>query len=328
VRMKLLGLAVVGALAIGGVSAVALRQLGERPQEVAALHALRAAARSFENTERGEAEKLLAAADALASNDDLRRAFVARDRDALQRLAEPVLADLRQRARITHWYFIAPDRTVFLRVHAPAKHGDQVDRVTLAVAARTGSPAAGKDLGRTAFALRVVQPYRDRTGGPIGFLELGEEIDHFLTRMKEQTGDDFALVVKKSALDEQAWRETMGRARDTWNDRRDTVVVNSTTYTHGLVDYPHELDAIPDGGVFLETMVEKGRALARGAFPVHDAAGQRVGALFVLHDFTDVYRAVEASQRRGIVVLLAIGALSLVALGVVSVRVSRRSPPT
>ncbi len=65
-----------------------------------------------------------------------------------------------------------------------------VDRATLTKAIETKGLGAGKELGKTAFALRVVRPWFGQDGKLLGYLELGEEIDHFLGRMKAQTGDD------------------------------------------------------------------------------------------------------------------------------------------
>jgi hypothetical protein len=293
-------------------------RLHEAESQAAALHALRAVARSFAGLERADVEKLNAAADALASNEVLRRAFVARDRAALQAAASPVFQHLRARGGITHLYFIEPDRTCFLRVHAPELHGDRIDRVTLALAERSGDGGAGKELGRTAFALRAVRPLRDARGAVIGYLEVGEEIDHFLARMKQQTSDDFALVVQKKYLDEAAWAEMSRPARSTWNDRPDVVVVNTTTFTRGIVDFQGDLGTIPEDGTFLDEHVEEARTLVRGVFPVRDAADRQVGALFVLHDFTELRALHDAAQRRGLFVVLGLAAavLALLALGV------------
>jgi hypothetical protein len=316
VRTRVLALSAGGLIAVGLGAHLVLGHLHERDARAAAFHALRAVARSFEGYEDADVEKLNAAADALASNEALRRAFVARDRAALQAAAAPVFQLLRARGGITHLYFIDPDRTCFLRVHAPELHGDRIDRVTLAVAQRSGDVGAGKELGRTAFALRVVRPWRDPGGAVIGYVELGEEIEHFLARMKQQTRDDFAIVVQKKFLDEAAWAEMSRPARSTWNDRPDVVVVQTTTFTSGIVDFRGDVGALRDGGAFLDEHVEDGRALVRGVFPVRDAADRQVGAMFVLHDFTELRAAYQAAQERGLFVVLGLAVAVLVLLGV------------
>ncbi|MFL5246587.1 MAG: cache domain-containing protein, partial [Myxococcales bacterium] len=266
--------------------------------------------------EHADTDKLAATADALAANDDLRSAFVRRDRAALLREAEPIFEQLTTRSDITHWYFITPDRTCFLRVHAPDQHGDVVERLTLTLAQRSGEVASGKELGRTAFALRVVRPWRDTDGTLLGYLELAEDVDHFLRRMKDESGDELALAVKKKHLDERHWREVNAPARDTWNDRPDMVVVDTTSFTDGLVDYQGDLEHVPAQGLLLDERIRAGRAYVRGVFPVRDAGGRNVGALFVLHDFTEIHEAVTATQRRGLFVVLGLGIVLSVLLGV------------
>jgi hypothetical protein len=285
-----------------------------RVAEEAAFESARRASRMYGEFERSDTEKLTAGLQGLLSDDALRRAFVARDRDALLSLAAPIMDQLRL-SGITHWYFITPEREVFLRAHEPPKRGDVVERVTVMRAAVTGLPAAGKELGLTAFALRVVSPWRDAQGRLVGFMELGEEIDHFLTRMKQATGDDFGLLVKKEFLDEKSWVEVLGGARNTWNDRPDEVLVDTTSFAQGIADFRGNIDDIPGEGLMLETRESGEGAWIRGVFPVQDASGRRVGALFILHDFSEQHGAFVAGRSRGLFVVVGIAALGLLAIG-------------
>jgi hypothetical protein len=314
IRTKVLVLSGGGVLAVGLGALLALGRLHQREEQAAAFHALRGAARSFAALERGDIEKLSVAADALASDESLRRAFLARDRAALQAAAAPILGLLRARGGVTHLYFIEPDRTCFLRVHAPELFGDRIDRVTLALAEQSGDVGAGKELGRTAFALRVVRPLRGPGDRLEGYIEVGEEIDHFLVRMKQQTGDDFALVVDKRHLDEAAWAEMSRPARSTWNDRPDVVVVDTTTFTSGIVDFRGDIGQLREEGTYLDEQVQEGRLRVRGVFPVRDAAGGKVGALFVLHDAGDLHAAYASAQGRGALVVLGLVAVVFAAL--------------
>jgi hypothetical protein len=282
----------------------------ERNVETAGLSNLRAAAEAFAGQERSEIEKLAATIDALLANDELRTAFEARDRDRLLRLAGPLFATMKERDRITHWYFIEPEtRTVFLRVHKPELRGDRVDRVTLQRAIETRELGAGKELGQTAFALRAVRPWV-HGGKLIGYVELAEEIDHFLTALKSRTGDEYGLLVKKRFLDEHAWARVLGPRSNTWNDRPDVVVVDTTTFTEGIIDYDGDVAAIPDTGEALGEVERGDRAYVRGIFPVLDASGRKVGGLFVLHDFTRAHRALVSGLVQAFLVLLALGVVA------------------
>jgi hypothetical protein len=116
------------------------------------------------------------------------------------------------------------------------------------------------------------------------------------------------LLVKKEYLDERQWATALGSRANTWNDRPDVVVVDTTTFTDGIVDHDGDLSAVPDEGLLLGPVTRNERRWIRGIFPVLDAAGRRVGGLFVLHDQTAQHVAVRAGFVEAFFVLVAIGA--------------------
>ncbi len=287
------GVAVTGT---GLAAALLAGELSERAVEDAAAESLREASGLFAALERVEVQKMSALLDDVRGRPDLREAFLAGDRARLLALAGPVFERVRARdAVITHLYFIEPSRTCFLRVHRPDLYGDRIERMTLARAAESGNTSSGMELGQTAYALRVVRPWFD---GPrlIGFVEMAEEIGHFLVRMKQETGYEFGLLAKKKYLDEKTWYRVIPGGRDTWKARPDVVVVDSTSYGEGLIDFHGDIDAIPETGQALEETLRDGRALIRGIFPVRDAADRRVGALLVQQDFTRMHAALERGR--------------------------------
>jgi len=274
----------VGAGAAGAVRVAA--HFEEKIEEVGQ-HVLHAAAETFATQQRTEVEKLSATLDALMASGELRDAYRAGDRERLLRVAAPVLETLRERSRITHWYFHTAEPTprVFLRVHRPALFGDAVQRVTLRRAIDTQEVGAGLELGRTAFALRVVRPWL--VGGRVvGYVELAEDIDHFLTAMKGRTGDEYGLLVRKKYLDAAAWAAATGPRASSWGASADALVVDATGGADGILDWRGDVDALPERGLTLGEDERDDRAYIRGIYPVADAAGRRVGALFVVHDFT------------------------------------------
>jgi hypothetical protein len=301
VELKVIAAVLAVSVAAALVGAQLAGDIFERNVESAALGTLRTAADAFAAQERSEVEKLSAMLDALLGNEELRSAFAARDRERLLAIATPLFTAMSSHDRITHWYFIEPEpaKTVFLRVHKPELHGDVVERVTLQKAIETRDLGAGKELGQTAFALRA---------------ELAEEIDHFLTAMKARTGDEYGLLVKKKFLDEQAWARVLGPRSNTWNDRPDVVVVDTTTFTEGIIDYAGDVEAVSDKGDAIGTVYRGDRAFVRGIFPVRDAAGRKVGGLFVLHDFTRHHGAMHSSLLQTFLVLLAIGVVAAAAI--------------
>jgi histidine kinase family protein len=317
-----IALAVVGCLAaIAATNAALARFNYQQDIKYAAEQSVQSAARSFTGMERREVDKLSTALDALLGEPAYADFFSLRERDRLYETAAPVFRDLKRRHGITHWYFIdpAPSRTCFLRVHRPELRDDVVNRATLLAAIRTNDTASGKELGQTAFALRVVRPFvsQDKI---LGYMELGEEIDDFLTRMKTETGDDYGLVVEKRYLDERAYASVRGDRRNNWGDDPEVVVIDVTDPASAAVGSSADVRDVPEAGRVLEPLERGARLFVRGVVPVLDAAGQRVGGLFVLHDVTALRDRARSEQVR---VVVMIGMVALVVLGLLYVLFER-----
>lgn len=299
-----LALLSLGALS-GALGAELVSRTFEERAEAVGATVLTGANEAFGAQQAAEVEKLGATLDALLASRELRDAFVKRDREGLQRLAGPVLEVLRERDHITHWYFHepGPDHRVFLRVHKPELFGDTVERITLRRAAETGEQGAGLELGLTAFALRMVRPWIV-DGQLIGYMELAEEVTRFLTTMKDRTGDEYGLLIQKRFIDEKAWAAVLGPRANTWNARPDVLVVDAADFTDGIAQFEGDVGRLPETGRFLGETERSGRVFIRGAFPIADAAGHRVAALFVVHDFTAHHLAVRGGRRRAYEILL------------------------
>jgi hypothetical protein len=266
-------LAGLAALTLGGVATAA-----EPPQAAG----LRRSAASFAQLERAHVERLSKTLDGLVTDGALVEAFRARDREKLLAVARPTFDRLESEHAITHWYFHDPEpaRTCFLRVHAPALHGDVIERETLTQAIATHALGAGKELGKTAFALRVVKPV-NAGGKLVGYMELAESIDHFLTRMKLEIGDDFGLLADKRSVDRAELKRVSGE--DRWEEQPDVVLIDSTMWQERNVSLGMPLEQLPASGAFVPEWQDGSRSYVGGAFPVKDAAGRVVGALFVRH---------------------------------------------
>ncbi len=287
---------------------------------------VRVAAQSFGSLERRELEKLSATLAALVGDPTLSAMFSQRDFDRLFVAAAPIFEDLRERHGVTDWEFIEPppSRTVFMRVHRPDLSGDATDRVTVLNAIKTGADAAGKELDRTGFALRVVRPFVAH-GRLLGYMGLGQGIGSFLSRMKEETRDEYALVLEKKYLDQKAWAAARGSKRDNWGDDPQVLVVEATSADAPVAGPAAEALDVPDAGRHLTTVERGDRLFVRGVVPVRDVEGHKVGGLFVLHDVTAVRDRAGAERNRE-VLLAALSALLVlgVILALVQVLVVRR----
>src|SRR5690606_23416821 len=106
----------------------------------------------------------------------------------------------------------------------------------------------------------------------------------------------------------KAWARVLGPRSNTWNDRPEVVVVDTTTFTDGIIDYDGDVELIPEHGEDLGKLERGDRTYVRGIFPVRDAAGRKVGGLFVLHDFSQHQADLESALLQTLVALLAVGA--------------------
>jgi hypothetical protein len=313
IRTKLVVAVVAGLLVVAAVAAGLMRFVYARGARLAADVTIRNAAASYSNLEKNEADALAVGLHALAANPELERLFRARDRAGLLRVAAPTFELLRERQHITHWYFIQPDGTVFLRMHAPGLHGDVVERPTLLRAHDTGELATGKELGKTAFALRAVLPWRGAGGELVGYLELSQEIEDFLATMKEQTGDDYALFVDKAHVDAAAWAEQKAQVgeRNDWDDHPHMVLVSATA-TGGWPPVSRVSHNLAPAGERIE-LPEQPEDRVVGVFPTRDASGHAVGAVFVRHEARSL-RAGLANVRGPVVATVVVLAGGLAAL--------------
>ena len=77
--------------------------------------------------------------------------------------------------------------------------------------------------------LRTVHPWWV-DGRLIGYIELGEEIEHITPKLGEQLDAEIILTVNKIHLDRTRWEEgvkMMGKSAD-WDDFNKLVVIDST----------------------------------------------------------------------------------------------------
>ena len=312
IRLKVaLAIAIIFVLAGVGVVWTTNIQF-DKARERAANDALSVAANSFEVLEAQDIEKLSAVNDVLRSRADLQELFVAKDRDGLYEATAPLFEELREKYGITHLYFIEaePDSEIFLRVHNKDKFGDVNERDTYVLSVESKSYGAGKDLGKTAFALRVVHPWYDEAGDLIGYVETGQEIEKFLDIMSEQTDDELALLLKKDGLDAEAWA-TMRENRneeDDWNEFEDFVMAHSTHEQVSGEDVDgFDIDALPDDGEIYREELEDGALTVVGAFPVTNTLGERAGAVIVERDISELDENLNASRTQTVMLLLGVG---------------------
>lgn len=298
IRTKVMLAVVVVAGLVGAAVLAALESVWSHSSKVLADQVLTTVRGGMEQLGAEDTRMLGATLHGLMRDPALLALFAARDRDGLQKQAQPLFDELKKEFGITHWYFIEPDGTCFLRVHQPGQHGDVIKRATLALAREKGQ-GTGTELGKTAFALRVVHPYSDGEGKLLGYMETGEEIDHFLGLLKAQSGADIGLLVDKRFLDAKEWegvRSGHGLPNN-WDESPDAVVVGATTAEPGLMRQRLDLEAMPATGRVLDLEERDDRTFLRAVFPMEDASKRRVGGVYIRKDVTASMEQIRAARR-------------------------------
>jgi len=308
VLAALLGCLVVG---VGGILAL-MHYSFERNSQALAAGSVTGAQKLFTILEAREISKMTAVSDTLVMNPQVRDAFVAKDRNRLLELTAPLYPQLKAEG-ITNWMFhtAEPEMVVFLRLHNSPKFGDALNRFFDKEVARTHSIVAGNELAKAGFAVRIIRPFYDAQGGVTGYVEMGEELGQFIHTMKKQTGSDYGLLLNKKFMDRQFWADSskVWKRRDNWDDNPNFVVADKTTDSDSIFRFQGDLSAVPVQGQVLERFQNGNSVFVRGIFPVRDAAGNTVGAMFVVRDISDFYLAMRHTQR--VLVLLTVAALAL-----------------
>lgn len=324
IKAKLIGamLACVLATSLAGLGLLQLS--AERAMRQTAAQALAFGAQSFAALESKELEKLSAVLEPLLANSAVAELFAARDRERLLAATAPLFQKLKAQHGITHAYFIEPEpsQACFLRLHQPEDFGDRMDGPVMQAAVQSHQASAGKELGRTAFAVRVVRPF---FAGEklIGYLELGVDIGPFLAAIKAQTGSDFALVLDKSRTDQATWAAARRGLRDSWDDYKAFVLVDSTAPPEALVSAAVDPERLPDAGAVLDDLKAGGHRRVHGAFPLRDATGRKAGAIFVMQDAAAFDEGLREARVRGVIVTLLLALLGGVLAHLLARRIAR-----
>ena len=209
----------------------------------------------YDESVRADAAALLAIINALGRDEVLRTALARQDRQALLRRAAPLFADLKRDYGITHFYFTSPARINLLRVHAPLRYGDVIDRYTTLQAEKNGTVFYGVELGVLGtFTLRLVAPwYDEKTQALLGYVELGMEIDHVLRRLRSFFGIEAYVLIYKEFLKQSQWEDGMRALGRTphWEHYDRVVLADQSLQgvnplladhiAHGSFEHPGEL---------------------------------------------------------------------------------------
>lgn len=308
---------ILGLAAVSMIGVVALFNMSNANNiDFMTRSSIRQSTLAFNDLEKSLVNTLSATIESLMINKEMAEAFVNRDTRTLLNITSPLLEHFKEQNGITHWYFIlpGPEKKCFLRVHSPGLNNDTIRRFTLDRSIETKRFSAGKELGKTALALRGVHPYYYK-GQLIGYMELAIDMQYLMSRLKEHTGNEYGVLIDKSFLNYRKWRSVTAQKgiRDNWNDLEHHLLVNQTgdAVKYGLLDKTYKDPAIIDNiGVVLEEFSKTGGHFVRGVFPFFDAQYRKIGGIFILKNVT--YTIGEIKAKKKTILLMLIGFMGVV----------------
>ncbi|MDH4331551.1 MAG: ATP-binding protein [Desulfobulbaceae bacterium] len=236
---------------------------------------------------------LVAAIQPIAGDSCFRKALLQGDVEHLLAETRPMFEMMRQKANLTHFYFLDANRNCLLRVHKPEKSGDRIDRFTALEAERTGKISTGIEIGPLGtLTLRVVQPVFDGST-LVGYVELGKEIEDVLQMQYATSGSHLAVIIHKKELNRQSWEEhirSLGREPD-WDRLADIVVIYSSQgrlpdIFASMID--HDPMGAPADEITEQETTYNGKQWRVSTTPMLDASGKQVGDLLIMSDISAV----------------------------------------
>lgn len=266
-----------------------------------ALEQIRGAEASFRNFKEQDTKMLLSSLEVITQDPRLKEIYLEKNRQRLFDYVQPLFRNLKNKYGITQFYFILPDGRVFLRIHEKDIHGDLIKRTSFQKARDTKNPTSEFEIGKTAFSLRAVMPYYD-AGTLIGYVELGEEIGHFLEILKGGTRSEFGIIADKPYFNRDDWKIMRAAAglRDNWDDLRRHLVLSSTAAGEiaGKCFAEDNLERMEKGENVFQRLKDNNRTFMCGGFDLKDAGGRHIGGVLALTDIADHVAAAQKAKKR------------------------------
>ncbi len=227
--------------------------------------------------------------DYVSLDPAMQKAWQEHNRSKLTALSVPIAEQLKSDYKITHFYFVEPDRTVFLRAYSPTKIGGVINRHTMVTAAKTGVDISGVELGsQGTFTLRYVRPVK-QNGTVTGYLELGEEINHLGERIARDLNVDTITIIRKEYTSKENYEAGILAFGFTgqWDTYPDFVIAHQTTsqipaeIERWLKTSHAPYDKTPE---FISQM--NGQRYSTGILYLPDAMGRNAGDIILMQDVT------------------------------------------
>lgn len=238
-----------------------------------------------------QAQGIMMTLQPIIADERVKKALLERDAKTLLNDWKDVFISMKQKGQLTHFYFLDENRTCLLRIHAPLKHGDTINRFTALEAEWKKEISWGIELGSMGmFTLRVIAPVYE---GKIllGYVELSKEIEDVFRSILTNSKVDLAVTINKHHLERSSFEDGMrllGREVN-WDKFPLDVLIFSS---YG--ELPQELEqTIKEHHLHheihkqtLQMVSHTNRTLNLSISPMKDVSGKEIGDLIVINDIS------------------------------------------
>ncbi len=273
--------------------------------------------RQWDRSMASKIQVLKSQVDRIAGDPKLLNVWQGQNFEALVALTRPDFEQLKREYDISHYYFIAPDRTCFLRAHQPERRDNLINRFTVRMAEQSGNDFWGVEQGPlSALTLRYVRPVK-RDGAEVGFLELGMESERILQQVAREMRLELLITLRKEDTTPEnfeAGRQLFGFPGQ-WEAYPDLVITRQT-----MPDLPAAVERElqkPGASKDLKLFVAKqgSKKFLCGMMSFYDVGGRDVARLFVLKDVTAEVKAEWTALWLNLSILLVLLSALLTLLG-------------
>ena len=228
--------------------------------------------------------RAISAAELVAAIPSVRQAFAARDREGLLALTRPAFEIQKEKYGISQAQFHLAPAVSFLRVHNPAKFGEDLSsyRNLVVEVNRTQAIRKGTEVTTSGIGIFGALPVLDAAGNPVGSFEMAYDFGPQLEELKNEYGFELGLFVEEKILRATA----TSLSPEIYNDQNRFGSHIRFASTHptlvGDLLLPGDLD-IREEARHLRTSggVSYGLLLQ----PVYDYAGTQFGVIAVVRSF-------------------------------------------
>jgi len=224
----------------------------------------------------------------VSTNQSIQNAFAEKDRASLIRFSQLLFSKFDQQLHISHFYFTDLQRINLLRVHAPARYGDKINRLTTLAAEKNNSLVTDIELGVLgSLTLRSVSPSYYK-GDKIGYIELGVDISHLLEEISEQTDLGVFLTINKKYLNKKLWNEGQkvfgGMVQ--WDKYKHFVISRDYWLTQTQIDNLPDINSIKNNAL-IKTQSLDGKTFYWQSIPIKSFGQSNTGNIYVSIDVSN-----------------------------------------